>query len=62
MFMKWVEHRLGKAGFKPLAKATFIENGEWKAALEKTLKLTWEQIVKDELAWATEYAGKTRPK
>jgi hypothetical protein len=62
LFMMWLEKKAGREVLKKAAKATILDGGEAKAALEKLLGSTWEKISAEELAWTTEYARKNRPK
>jgi hypothetical protein len=62
IFMKWLEQKLGRAAFKTLAKSTFIDGGAVKPALEKLLKIDWDRIKADELAWAKTYSTQQKPK
>lgn len=62
LFMMWLEKKAGRDAFKKLAKATIVDGGETKPALEKLLGTTWEKIAAEELAWTTQYGKKNRPK
>lgn len=62
LFMMWLEKKSGREIFKKLVKATFIDGGEPKPALEKLLGTTWEKITAEETEWTTKYATKNRPK
>ena len=62
LFMMWLEKKAGREVFKKLTKATILDAGEVKTALEKLLGTTWEKISAEELVWTTQYANKNRPK